>query len=190
MVVYEMLKTLGVSISKEAAAALYAGNVDDTGFFTYGNISAKTFANMAELINMGADPLYISRQLKQSFPLARFRLKEYVMQNVDLLKNGKVGLVVIWQDDLKRAGAKREDTEDIINIVRELVSVELAIMILEEENGDFKISLRSKSCIDVSKIALKFGGGGHFGAAGFESELTNVEEIKSMILNEFEKGIA
>jgi len=189
MVVYEMLKASNVKLSPRAASALYAGNVDDTGFFTYGNISVKTFTNSAELMELGAEPIYISRQLAQSVPLARFRLKEHIMQTVDLLKDGRVGLVVIKQDDLKRTGARREDTEDIINLVRELVSVELAIMILEEEDGSFKISLRGKNFLDVSKIALKFGGGGHFGAAGFESRLTHSEEIAFMILNEFDEGM-
>ncbi|MDR1461070.1 MAG: DHH family phosphoesterase [Campylobacteraceae bacterium] len=188
-VVFEMLKLNGVKISAKAATCLYAGNIDDTGFFAYGNINAKTFINSAELIELGADPIYVSKQLKQSVPLARFRLKEHVMQTVDLLKNGKVGLVIIKQDDLKRSGAKREDAEDIINIVRELVTVELGIMILEEEDGSFKISLRSKNYLDVSKIALKFGGGGHFGAAGFESKITNTDTIVSMVLNEFNEGM-
>ncbi|MDR1554553.1 MAG: DHH family phosphoesterase [Campylobacteraceae bacterium] len=189
MVVFEMLKANGIKVSPRAAKCLYAGNIDDTGFFAYGNINSETFINSAELINLGADPVYISKQLKQSVPLARFRLKEHVMQTVDLLKNGRVGLVVIMQDDLKKSGAKREDTEDIINIIRDLVSVELGVMILEEEDGSFKISLRSKNYLDVSKIALKFGGGGHFGAAGFESKITNVETIVSMVLNEFDKGM-
>ncbi|MDR0580448.1 MAG: bifunctional oligoribonuclease/PAP phosphatase NrnA [Campylobacteraceae bacterium] len=189
MVVFEMLKANSIKISSKAATCLYAGNIDDTGFFAYGNINSKTFMNSAELIEFGADPVYISKQLKQSVPLARFRLKEHVMQTVDLLKNGRVGLVVIMQNDLKRSGAKREDTEDIINIIRDLVSVELGIMILEEEDGSFKISLRSKNFLDVSKIALKFGGGGHFGAAGFESKITNTHTIISMVLNEFDEGI-
>jgi phosphoesterase RecJ-like protein len=189
MIVFEMLKANSVKVSSKAATCLYAGNIDDTGFFAYGSINYKTFINSAELIELGADPIYISKQLKQSVPLARFRLKEHVMQTVDLLKNGRVGLVIITQDDLKRSGAKREDTEDIINIIRDLVSVELSVMILEEEDGSFKISLRSKNYLDVSKIALKFGGGGHFGAAGFESKITNTDIIISMILNEFDKGM-
>ncbi|MDR3178312.1 MAG: DHH family phosphoesterase [Campylobacteraceae bacterium] len=189
MVVYEMLKINDVKISAKAAACLYAGNIDDTGFFAYGNMSSKTFKSSAELIDLGADPIYISKQLKQSVPLARFRLKEHVMQTVDLLKNGRVGLVIIMQNDLKRSGAKREDTDDIINIIRDLVSVELGVMILEEEDGSFKISLRSKNYLDVSKIALRFGGGGHFGAAGFESRITDINAIISMILNEFDEGM-
>ncbi|MDR2081916.1 MAG: bifunctional oligoribonuclease/PAP phosphatase NrnA [Campylobacteraceae bacterium] len=189
MVVYEMLKKNGVKLTPKAASCLYAGTVDDTGFFAYGAMDASTFSNMSELVSLGADPISISKQLKQSVPLARFRLKEYVSKSFDLLRNGMVGLVFIYQEDLKRTGAKREDTEDIINLVRDLVSVEMAVMILEEEDGSFKISLRSKNSLDVSKIALKFGGGGHFGAAGFESSMMYAEDIAQMILNEFDKGI-
>jgi phosphoesterase RecJ-like protein len=189
MVVYEMLKKNGVKITSKAALCLYAGTVDDTGFFAYGAMDALTFSNISELVNLGADPVLISKQLKQSVPLARFRLKEYVSKNFDLLRNGMVGLVFIRQEDLKRTGAKREDTEDIINLIRDLVNVEMAVMILEEEDGSFKISLRSKNSLDVSRIALKFGGGGHFGAAGFESSMMHAKDVAQMILNEFDKGI-
>jgi phosphoesterase RecJ-like protein len=189
MVVYEMFKQNGVKLTSEAASCLYIGTIDDTGFFAYGTMDASTFFNMGELVNLGADPALISKQLKQSVPLARFRLKEYAAKSFDLLRNGMVGLLFIWQEDLKRTGAKREDTEDIINVIRDIVSVEMAVMILEEEDGSFKISLRSKNYLDVSKIALKFGGGGHFGAAGFESSIMHAEDIAKMILNEFDKGM-
>ncbi|MDR1976473.1 MAG: bifunctional oligoribonuclease/PAP phosphatase NrnA [Campylobacteraceae bacterium] len=189
IVVYEMLKRNGITPSSKAASCLYTGTIDDTGFFAYGTMNASTFSDMAELVTLGADPVLISKQLKQSVPLARFRLKEYVARSFDLLRNGMVGLVFIWQEDLKRTGAKREDTEDIINLIRDIVSVEMAVMILEEEDGSFKVSLRSKNYLDVSKIALKFGGGGHFGAAGFESGITHAGDIAKMILNEFDKGI-
>ncbi|MDR0666382.1 MAG: bifunctional oligoribonuclease/PAP phosphatase NrnA [Campylobacteraceae bacterium] len=189
MVVYEMLKQNDVKLTPEAASCLYTGTIDDTGFFAYGTINASTFFDMGELVKLGADPALISKQLKQSVPLARFRLKEYAAKSFDLQKNGMVGLLFIWQKDLKRTGAKREDTEDIINLIRDIVSVEMAVMILEEEDGSFKISLRSKNYLDVSKIALKFGGGGHFGAAGFESSMTHAEDIAKMILNEFDKGM-
>ncbi|MDR1008448.1 MAG: bifunctional oligoribonuclease/PAP phosphatase NrnA [Campylobacteraceae bacterium] len=189
MVVYEMLKQNGVKLTSQAASCLYTGTIDDTGFFAYGAMNASTFSDMGELVSLGADPAFISRQLKQSVPLARFRLKEYAARSFDLLRNGMVGLLFIWQQDLKRTGAKREDTEDIINLIRDIVSVEMAVMILEEEDGSFKISLRSKNYLDVSKIALKFGGGGHFGAAGFESSITHAKDIAEMILNEFDKGM-
>ncbi len=120
--------------------------------------------------------------------MAKFRLHEYAMKSVDLLRNGKVAKVSIWQNDLKRTGAKREDAEDLANMMRSLVSVELSFLILEEENGTFKISLRSKpNCVNVSKIAFKFGGGGHCLAAGFESSLFSDEEITLKILQEYDK---
>ncbi|MDR1614670.1 MAG: DHH family phosphoesterase [Campylobacteraceae bacterium] len=189
MVVYNMLKKNGVKLSPQAALSLYAGTIDDTGFFAYGTIDDITFSDMSELVKLGADPNLISKQLKQSVPLARFRLKQHAAKSVDLLRSGMVGLIFIWQEDLKRTGAKREDTEDIINLIRDLVSVEMAVMILEEEDGSFKVSLRSKNYLDVSKIALKFGGGGHFGAAGFESSMMHAEDIVKIVLNEFDKGI-
>ncbi|MFV0481720.1 MAG: DHH family phosphoesterase [Campylobacteraceae bacterium] len=189
MVVYELLKQNSIEITKDIATLLYAGIVEDTGYFTYGNIDEKTFINVADVVRRGADINLVSSSLNQSVPLARFRLHQYVMQNVDLLKNGKVARTIIMQDDLKRTGAKREDTEDIANLIRDLVNVEFAIMILEEDSGEFKVSLRGKNSIDVSSIALKFNGGGHFGAAGFESSELDVDILTKKILDEYEKGL-
>ena len=188
MVVYKMLKHNDINFSKDAATALYVGIVDDTNFFTSGNLDSNTFLNVSDIFSHGADINLVSNRLTQNVPLARFRLQEHAMNSVDLLKNARVAKIIIWQNDLKRTCAKREDAENLANIMCTLVSVELSFLILEEEDGAFKVSLRSKSdSIDVSKIAFKFGGGGHYGAAGFESSLLDPEEITLKILHEYDK---
>lgn len=190
MVVLEMFVQNNINFSKNSANCLYAGAVEDTGFFAYGNINEKTFLNAANLVAHGADPIYISKKLKQSVPLSRLRLKQHVMSTFELLNDGKVGVVVILQEDLKRTNAKREDTEDVINIIRDIENIELAIMILEEDDKSFKISLRSDGIkVDVSKIATFFGGGGHSNAAGFETDIKEISEIRSRLINEYERGI-
>jgi phosphoesterase RecJ-like protein len=188
MVLYKMFKHNNVDFSKDAATALYVGIVDDTNFFTSGNLDEKTFLNVSDIISRGADMNLVSSKLTQNVSLAKFRLHEHAMSKIDLLKNGKVANVVIWQSDLERTGAKREDTEELANLIRSLVSVEFSFLILEEKNGTFKISLRSKpNSVDVSKIAFKFGGGGHYVAAGFESEILDTKELVSKILHEYDK---
>lgn len=187
MTIYKMLKLNGVDFSKDAATSLYVGIVDDTSFFTSGNLDDKTFLNVSDIVSKGADINLVSIKLTQNISLAKFRLNEYAMSSVDLLKNAKVAKVVILQSDLERTGAKREDAEDIANLIRDLVSVEMAIMVLEEVDGTFKISLRSKpNTIDVSKIAFEFGGGGHYGAAGFESSIVCIDELVYKILKEYD----
>ena len=188
MIVYKMFKYNNVNFSKDAATALYTGIVDDTNFFTSGNLDDKTFLNVSDIVFRGADINLVSNKLTRNVSLAKFRLHEHAMNSVDLLKNGRVAKVTIFQSDLQKTGAKREDTEDLADLMCNLVSVEFSFLVLEEKNGTFKISLRSKpNGIDVSKIAFKFGGGGHHGAAGFESNLLNPDDIILKILHEYDK---
>lgn len=190
LIIFELFNKNKIQISKDIATSLYLGVVEDTNFFIHGNINSDFFLHVSSLVSLGADTKLVSTRLKQSVSLAKFRLHQHAMNSVDLLKNGTVSRVIIWQDDLKRTGAKREDAEDIVNIICELTSVNMSILILEEESGEFKVSLRSKeNTIDVSRIALQFNGGGHFNSAGFESNMADVNWLILKILDEYEKGI-
>lgn len=187
MVVFEMLESCGVTISPEAAMCLYAGMAEDTGFFTYGNLTDKVFETLAKLTTLGADPSRIARKMRQELPLSSLRLRQHVLDSFELLENGTVAKSIITQSDLGRTGSHRDDTKNIINAVRELATVELAIMILEENDGSYKVSMRSKKEVDVASIAQTLGGGGHRRAAGFETQTHNPESICRAILNEMKK---
>ena len=55
------------------------------------------------------------------------------------------------------------DTEDIINITLTVDGTEVAVILVEQSSGLFKLSLRSRSEVDCSKLAEMFQGGGHKG---------------------------
>jgi phosphoesterase RecJ-like protein len=76
------------------------------------------------------------------------------------------------------------DTADGFSLeyIREIKEVEVSCVLKENEEGT-KVSLRSKNNIDVSNISVKFGGGGHSKAAGFEVN-DNIENTKKIILEE------
>ena len=189
MVVYEMLVENHVAISPDAALCLYAGMAEDTGFFTYGNLTKRVFDTLANLTSLGADPARIARKMRQEVPLSSLRLRQHVLDNFELLENGTVAKSIITQSDLGRTGSHRDDTKNIINILRELVTVELAIMILEESDGSHKVSMRSKKEIDVARIAQVLGGGGHRRAAGFDTQVHDPDVICRMILEEMKRKI-
>ena len=187
MVIFDMLESCGVKISPEAAMCLYAGMAEDTGFFTYGNLTESVFEILAKLTKLGADPARIARKMRQEVPLASLRLRQHVLDSFVLLENGTVATSLITQSDLRRTGSHRDDTKNIINAVRELATVELAIMILEESDGTYKVSMRSKKKVDVAHIAQCLGGGGHKRAAGFETQMHDPDSICRAILNEMKK---
>jgi phosphoesterase RecJ-like protein len=114
--------------------------------------------------------------------LAKTRLTALFINSIELLNDATIAVGTITQEDLKKTGALKSDSEHLVDILRNLATVELAIMILEAKNGTFKISLRSKKHFDVSTIAQSFGGGGHKRASGFESTEPKIETIIKKII--------
>lgn len=182
MVVYDLLVQNRVKISKQSATCLYTTVVEDSGFFSYSNLTQKTFEDVASLVEFGANPTQIAAFLKSRNSLAKMRLLGFVLSNFELYFEAKVAFVYISTQILLSTGAKRFDTKNIINILRDMVNVRVAVMILEEKSGSFKISLRSKDDFDVTPLANYFDGGGHKNAAGFEVGHGDLKEVKDKIL--------
>ncbi|MDD5435591.1 MAG: DHHA1 domain-containing protein [Nitrospira sp.] len=87
----------------------------------------------------------------------------------------------------KDTGTTKDDVEDFINLPRSIIGVEVAVL-FRESNSDWKISMRSNGKIDVSSIALEFGGGGHSMAAGCLIKGT-LEEVKNKVVGRIEKAV-
>jgi len=167
MVVYELLKANEVPMTQACAICLYTAIADDTGFFLYGDMDALTFSIAAHLVKCGANPKEIASKVKRREPLSKIRLYGYMLNQFNLHENGTIATIIFDQKCLEATGAKRHDTKNIVNMLRSIVHVTSAIMLLEEKEGGYKVSLRSKD-INVAKLALEYKGGGHKTAAGFE----------------------
>ncbi len=189
MVAYEFLKANDIKISSDCASCLYVTVVEDTGFFSYSHLNKNTFETAAQLVEFGADAKKIATLLKSRVSLARTRLLGYILNNFDLYFEAKVALIVISKDVLAQTGAKRYDTKDIVNVLRDIITVKVSVMILEEKNGGFKISLRSKDGVDVTAVAKEYQGGGHKNSAGFETKSSDLEKLKNDILQNLKRII-
>jgi len=184
LVVYELLNENGIEISQKSATCLYTTIVEDTDFFSYSNITQRTFENVSKLVSYGANPVQIANFLKSRQSLAKTRLSGYILNNFELYFEARVAFIYINKETLLSTGAKRHDTKNIINALRDIANVRVAVMILEEKNGGFKVSLRSKGETDVTFISVQFDGGGHKNAVGFEVNTYDFEELKDKILKE------
>ncbi len=189
MVIYELLLQNSSKISRDCATCLYVSIVEDTGFFSYSNLSEKTFECVAKLVRYGADAKKIATLLKSRVSLAKTRLLGYVLNSFDLYFDAKVALVYINRYILSQTGAKRYDTKNIVNVLRDIITVKISVMILEEKNGGYKVSLRSEDDIDVSMVAKCFNGGGHKNSAGFEVADDDFEKLKISILEKIKRII-
>lgn len=181
-VVYDFCKANGARIPKESALCFYTALVDDCGFFKYESVDARVFEFAKELCEAGAEPEYVAQMLTMREPLAKLRLIQKVLATLELKINAKVAIVYLTQKMLAETGGTKEMADDALNMARSLATVEVAVLMREEEDGRIKVSLRSKSTVDVGSIAVRFGGGGHKRAAGFTSDLHDFATVVQQVL--------
>ncbi len=168
-IVYYLYKAMDMPITEEAAVCIYTGIVTDTGNLTYSNTTAASIRMVAEMFENGLNITEINRLIYRTVPYNKARLQGFVISNMKLELDGRLGIATATIADMDRFGATNEDCEGIVDIVRDVETVRVAAFIREGRDGTFKVSLRSKECADVAKIANKYGGGGHAAAAGYTS---------------------
>ena len=150
----------------EIAEAIYLGIAHDTGIFKYSNTAPKTLRIVAELIEYGfdyptlLDVTYYEKTYLQNLVLARILLES------KLHMDGKVISGFIDIKTMTEMGVTGKDFDGVINQLRITKGVDCAIFMYQINAVTYKVSLRSKKIVDVSKVAEHFGGGGHVRAAG------------------------
>ena len=180
-VIYDILKANNIEIPTDTAVCIYTALVTDTGSFQYESVNDKVFECAAEMVRCGVKPDYVAKMLFQRDRLSRLRLLAKAYETIEMCCDGKVAFVEVTKEMMEITGAIKEDTDTIVNSVRAIAPVEVACMLREDDEG-IKISLRSKNYADVSKIAVKYGGGGHIRAAGatLKGEF-DFEKVKNML---------
>ena len=181
--VFEFFKHNGLYITKDSATALYVGIYDDTLAFSLGRCDETTFEKINFLVECGASPSEIANKLLRRDSLAKYRIIPKVLDSLELYKEGEIASIIAMEEWFKQTGAHNRDCEDALDMVMSIAVVKVAIFV-RISNGISRVSLRSKGQIDVSKIAGKFDGGGHFNASGCTIEILDVEKVKEIVLKE------
>lgn len=178
LVLLEFLQHAGWRIGSEAAEALFVAIATDTGWFHLRNTDSRVFRACAELIDLGVDTNGLYRRLFQTFSPARFKLMATLLDRVELHLDGRYASQYLMREDFERTDAAYRDTENMVNECQRIGSVMVAALFVELRDGRIRCSLRSRpdmqrcrdagdeQAVDVSEIAVKFGGGGHRMAAG------------------------
>jgi phosphoesterase RecJ-like protein len=120
----------------------------------------------ARLIDLGARPDVLYRQLYEQYSLGRLRLAGIVLSRVTLDCDGRMAYTWVEAADFGRSGARPVDTEDLVNECLKIAGTQCAFIAVEQLNKSVKISFRSRTGVDVAAVAEQFGGGGHKQAAG------------------------
>ena len=183
LIVFDLFKYAHWQLTEKIAQALFVAVATDTGWFQFSNTDAHSYRSCAYLIDAGANPARMYHQLYQNFSHSRFKLMTAMLNTLELHLNGRYAVQHLLRHHFEQAGAAYSDTENLVDECRRLSTVQAAGLFVELKDGRIKCSLRSTGPIDVSKIAAKFGGGGHPMAAGVEMP-GPIEKVKAIILAE------
>lgn len=185
--VYEIIKRLNLPIDKEIATLLYSGLVTDTNRFLYSNISELTFYTAADLYKIGADFEMIYKNLYQNKEISKLQFENHLLNKVEFKK--PYALVGVSQKTCKDFGVQIGDSESVVNMLRDLKGIEVACLVKEYGENEYKISLRSKDYLDVSEIARNNGGGGHIRASGFTINTDSMDKALNIMRKILEEAI-
>lgn len=159
-------------VDKNIAECIYTGIIHDTGVFKYSCTSARTMTIAGKMMEKGIDysDIIDNSFYKKSY-IQNQILGRALLESV-LFYDGKCIFSSVTKDEMAFYGVTGKELGGIVEQLRLTDGVEVAIFLYESGDGEYKVSMRSKKLIDVSKIAVHFGGGGHIRAAGFTAEGT------------------
>ncbi|HWA97345.1 MAG TPA: DHH family phosphoesterase [Pirellulales bacterium] len=169
--VSDAAEALGVALSPEIAMVLFAAVATDTGWYRFASATGNTFRCAGRLVDAGAQPSQIYKQLYEHDSLARLHLIGRTLARAEAELGGRLIHTSVTLEDFAATGAVPSDTEDVINMTLTVGGTEVALICVELVGGGVKFSFRSRprtdgTQIDCSKVAEEFGGGGHKAAAG------------------------
>ena len=180
LLIYDFFVACSIEITKRTAELLYTAVATDTGNFSYANTDKRTHIVAGELVDKGIDVAELSRRLFRATTYNRLKLTQLALGTLTMYCNGKVAVMNVTKAMFSATGTDSSDSEGFVGYARDIDGVEVAAMLRDTTDGKLvKVSLRSNSNVDVSKIAEDLGGGGHFNAAGFsmEGKIPDVEKI-------------
>ncbi len=177
LMIYFLIKSLGVTLTKDMAVNLYTAISVDTGTFRYSNTTAEVLRASADLIESGAEPNRIADYLYETWDRKRFQLFVRTLNTLEIRDD--IAMIHITKDMFRKTGTRAEDTENFANFPRVIRTVKISALLRELGNGEWKVSLRSRGDVNVARVAELFGGGGHRNAAGYKirADLGSLKEV-------------
>jgi phosphoesterase RecJ-like protein len=183
-ILFELFKSEKLPIDSGIAQNLYVAISTDTGSFQYPNTTARTFEIAAELVRAGVDVGRVSQLTYENYPRRRAELLRDLLGTMRFDANDRVASFSLSLATAKKLGVLPEDNEGLIDHLRAIHGVIVAVFFEELPDGKVRVSMRSKSDkVNVCAICEKFGGGGHVLAAGARVRGT-LAEVEKKILEE------
>lgn len=179
-VVWDVLMLMGVQGDRPIAEAVYVGASTDTGCFRFSNTTAHTFEVAAHCAKAGARIYELNQDLFETNTLGRLKMQGWIVEHLRLLRDGEMAICAIPRSVEQQIGVTEDDMDNISSFPRTVAGVCVAATLRETADGEVKISVRAVPGFDATEVAVKFGGGGHKGAAGASLKMSLDEAVKAV----------
>ncbi len=186
---FEYLGLNDKSLNDNIALGLYSGLVNDTGSFRYSAVTSDTHNMASHLFQSNIDPNMVFQNIYENKTIEQIMLLSEMIRHIIFVANNKVGYVKLDEKIFNKTGASPQDADGFADYIRGIQGVEISFCITSHSTYS-KISFRSRGLYTVNDVAEKFGGGGHYFAAGCEVDNSNLEETIKSILNNFKEKIS
>ena len=172
-------------IDEDTATCFYTALLSDTRYFTTSSMNEEVFSVAKALVKLGANSHEIAKHFTEEKSLSSLRTLSKALASLELVNHAQIAIMKLTKEDIVATGATTPDMESVVDYGKSLITVKIAIFAMEVQEG-IRISLRSKG-IDVSKVAITFGGGGHKVAAGFTLKKHTLEKGIEAIVDEIKR---
>ena len=180
---------LDVDLFDESIAApMYMGLASDSGVCRFQNTKPRTLRIAAKMMEFGINHNEILEETFYKKSYNQMMITAKIQTNTVVTMDGQVIYGYCTSELMEKYGLTTNDLDAVIASIRNVSGVEVAMFAYQLDDNKYKVSLRSKDAVDVSKIAVIFGGGGHKRAAGFDIEGdkdTVIEKVVAEIEKEF-----
>ena len=186
--VFDLVRALGVPLSREIATHIYLAVLTDTGSFHYSSISPRTFDICRQAIEAGVDPVLVSRQVFDTNTIGRLKLFGTVMQGMALDGTGRIAVLYLDRTIAGATGGEYDDTDGLINQPLTVKDIQAVVFFKHVDGDQYRVSLRSKGDIDIGAIAKTYGGGGHKNASGCTAT-GGIDALRDAFVEHIERAI-
>ncbi len=189
-ILYQMITEQGLTLTDEARDSIYVAVSTDTGSFQYSGTTAATYEMAADLVKRGLNTGKINEQTYDSFPYRRVALTRELLNTLELSSSGEIADWQLLRKVKEDLDLQPDDSENLIDMIRAIDGVNVALFFEELMDDSIRVSIRSKmGSIDACEIAQVFGGGGHAKAAGIRMP-GPISEARKSVISEVTKHLS
>ena len=184
--IYRLFRFTRTKLDKKDALNIYTAILTDTGSFRHYSTTTKTLYICSRLLEFGIRPAEIYARIYENNSVQDAIYAAKIISRLSFAANNKIAWIKIKRAEFEEIKGKPELLDKILDFAKSIKTVKVVLIFCQVDNRFIKLSLRSKSPIDVQKIASSFGGGGHRLASGCTIE-GNIKDVERKVLKEVKK---